>query len=143
VRTITGGERTLIGGSRFDVHLRAFIRDAGGTFRDLTNVHGGRNWLVGVTIRESLDSPSATASVTLSRTVTGVTIAPGVSASSANTGGAFLDVGRELYVETACVSAGAAPAAGDWRRVFWGAWIGSTPATASGSRSNAATSRAA
>jgi hypothetical protein len=120
VRTISGAERTLIGGSRFDVHLRAFIRDAGGTFRDLTNVHTGRNWLLGVTIRESLDSPSATASVTLSRTVDGLTIAPGVSASSANTGGAFLDVGRELYVETACVAAGASPVAGDWRRVFWG-----------------------
>jgi len=120
VRTLSGAERTLIGGSRFDVHLRAFIRDAGGTFRDLTNVHGARNWLLGVTIRESLDSPSATASVTLSRTEGGLSIAPGVSGSSANTGGAFLDVGRELYVETACVSAGAAPAAGDWRRVFWG-----------------------
>jgi len=120
MRTISGAERTLIGGSRFDVHLRAFIRDAGGTFRDLTNVHGGRNWLLGVTIRESLDSPSATASVTLSRTVDGLTIAPGVSASSANTGGAFLDVARELYVETACVAAGASPVAGDWRRVFWG-----------------------
>ena len=120
MRTISGAERTLIGGSRFDVHLRAFIRDAGGTFRDLTNIHGGRNWLLGVTIRESLDSPSATASVTLSRTVDGLTIAPGVSASSANTGGAFLDVGRELYVETACVAAGASPVAGDWRRVFWG-----------------------
>ena len=120
MRTISGAERTLIGGSRFDAHLRAFIRDAGGTFRDLTNVHGGRNWLLGVTIRESLDSPSASASVSLSRTVTGVTIAPGVSASTANSGGAFLDVGRELYVETACTAAGASPVAGDWRRVFWG-----------------------
>ncbi|MFN9215176.1 MAG: hypothetical protein ACK6DK_11490 [Gemmatimonadota bacterium] len=120
MRSLSGAERTLIGGSRFDVHLRAFIRDAGGTFRDLTNHFTGRNWLLGVTIRESLDSPSATATVTLSRTEGGLTIAPGVSGSAANSGGAFLDVGRELYVETACVAAGVSAVAGDWRRVFWG-----------------------
>jgi len=127
VRTLSGAERTLIGGSRFDVHLRAFIRDAGGTFRDLTNVHGARNWLLGVTIRESLDSPSATASVTLSRTEGGLSIAPGVSGSSGPR------VSRRALHRRRATGGGCSG----------GAWIGSTPATASGSRSNAATCRAA
>lgn len=119
MRTITGGERSRLAQSRLTVHVRAFIHNAALSYVELTNL-SGIDWLDSVSWGADLDSPTVTATLTLRREHNGVSLAPLVAASSANSGGALLAVGRRLYFETAVTDVGVAPVAGDWKRVFEG-----------------------
>ena len=125
MRTVTGGETTLLQGAHYATHARVLVEDADGTYRDLTNqdsidwVHTGR-------IAQSIDQIVATGTFTFWRSQEGGnSLAPLDEDSTLNRDAAddyapLIDVGRGIRCEFATVAIGSSPSGGDWKRVFDG-----------------------
>ncbi|EPX56152.1 hypothetical protein D187_007494 [Cystobacter fuscus DSM 2262] len=83
-----------------------------------------RDFLEGVDVDESLDSPVAQATVRVLREVNGLSLAPLVTDSRANNlAGAYsplLDAGRTFRVEVGLAPLGCEPGPGDWLPLFYG-----------------------
>ncbi|WP_157758807.1 fibronectin type III domain-containing protein [Cystobacter fuscus] len=83
-----------------------------------------RDFLEGVDVDESLDSPVAQATVRVQREMNGLSLAPLVTDSRANNlAGAYsplLDVGRTFRVEVGLAPLGCEPGPGDWLPLFYG-----------------------
>lgn len=141
MRTITGPQLATLLSAHPTHWLKVEVANASGTYKDLTNL-GGVDWVDGCSITcEQLDTPIATASVTLRRTgVLPKGLSPLLQASTLNVNDAaayapLLDVGRSVRISCAVVALGATPAAGDWKELFFGridtvSW-GSDPITIS------------
>lgn len=108
-------------------HLRVRVRDAAGIWRDLTT-YPGFNSVAAATWSEDVDSPHATASVSLLREASpALSLSPLNEASALNRGFAvggtsspLLDVGRELTIEVAVLAMDRPPDTADWLMVFHG-----------------------
>lgn len=126
MRTVSGGEATLLTQGHVNHYVRVYVKNASGTEKLLTSL-GGTDWVDSVSWDgESVDRQIATATVRLKRDITGGTsLAPLIAGSSLNVDDAsayapLLDVGRALRITTAVTDAGVAPASGDWKEVFNG-----------------------
>lgn len=124
MRTITAGsqlDKLLSSGvkARSD-HLRVDVDiDGAGTFQDLTN-YEGRDWVRSAKWGESIDSPVATANVVLWREREKLSLVNLMSTSKANQPSTFLQVGRDIRIYTATLSADQLPATADWILAFEG-----------------------
>jgi len=128
VRTLTAQESALLALGAWSTHVRVEIdRDGAGTYQDLTNLVGF-DWLVSAELRENVDDPVASSTVTLEREMQplgGVwSLSPFVRASPLNiVGGVYtpmIDIGRRLKISTAMMPLMMSPSAADWRLVFDG-----------------------
>lgn len=127
MRTISAADdalHTAIGGRA--VFHRVKVKDAGGTFRDLST-YGPYNMCVSADWEESIDGPGLEATIQLKREVEQWSLAPLKAASPFNLGLAFpgsyaplIDVSREIQIDVAVVPDGTPPVSGDWKLAFHG-----------------------
>lgn len=115
--TAVGGRRTLI---------RVKVKDAGGTFRDLTT-YPGENMVLGATWNEDVDSNGLSATITLKREVEKISLSPLMDDSPLNRGfvhtaspTALIAMGREVQIDRAIVADLVEPVSGDWVLAFHG-----------------------
>lgn len=123
-RTYTAPELSRLGGD-YNVATRAEVKDAGGTWRELTNYAGtGRNYFESARWSRSIDQPVMTGTVSFLREVLGWSVAPLITASPINqvaaAYSALLAGGRAIRLTTAATALGVAPVAGDWKEMFLG-----------------------
>ncbi|HEY8378727.1 MAG TPA: hypothetical protein VIK91_19680 [Nannocystis sp.] len=119
MRTISTALSKVLAGTSRAVHARVKIADSGGTLREVTALEG-HDFLEELTISESVDQPVATADVALKREVYYLSLSPLMAGSKLNAGGALVQMGRRITIETATVPEGVAPQSGDWQLVFDG-----------------------
>lgn len=109
MRSLTAAESAIVSaavGGR-TATARFSIKDAGGTFRDLST-YPGEDLVQSVRWEEDIDSPGLTATVTLRRAVSNVSLAPFHSTSplnrafvASNPASPLLAIGREVKLELA------------------------------------------
>lgn len=114
MRPLTSQELAVLScESGFSTHLRVKVQDAGGTWRDLTDLEG-RDWVRGATVNASRDQPMEQATVTFARGEALLNLAPYDAASRLNllTGSyaPLLGEGRPFVIELATLPLGMAPA---------------------------------
>lgn len=123
MRTPTAQELMAISGGRAVAHARVRVKDASGTFRDLSSLFG-RDWLMGWEVDEEVDQPVAQCRVTVAREAYLDSLAALRTDTRPNllTGSyaPLLYPGAEMVLEVALVPEGAAPASNDWRELFRG-----------------------
>lgn len=123
MRRLTAREAKLLQLGHYAVHARAWIQDAGGTWRNLSSLFG-EDWLAGVTVAGNIDQPVASCTLEVIREIGEISLSPFMDASRANliTGAAapLLRLAAEIFVEAAITEEGAEPGAGDWRKIFAG-----------------------
>ncbi|MET0405564.1 MAG: fibronectin type III domain-containing protein [Cystobacter sp.] len=116
-------QRLLACPTGYTVRGRVRVLGPDGTWHNLTSLLG-RDFLEGVDVDESLDSPVGQATVRVLREVSGLSLSPLVTDSRANTlGGAYsplLDVGRSFRVEVGLSPSGVEPGPTDWLPLFHG-----------------------
>lgn len=107
MRTIATGDSQILSASSQErgARVRVSVKDAGGTFRDLTT-YPEEDFVESVSWREDVDSPGATASVALKRAVGEKSVVPLHETSPLNKGwnpatayAALLEIGREVKIE--------------------------------------------
>jgi hypothetical protein len=107
----------------YSVRGRVLVLGPDGAWHNLSALFG-RDFLEGVDVDESLDSPVAQATVRVLREAAGLSLAPLVVDSRANTlAGAYsplLDVGRAFRVEVGLAALDCEPALADWLPLFSG-----------------------
>lgn len=124
MRTLLAGERTLLSGGRYGIHLKVETTDADGTWQDLTALDG-IDWVNEVSWSDSLDQAVMSGTVTLHRAVGTASLAPLMSASLLNRDAAaayapLLNPGHQVRISVAALAIGMSPLSSDWREVFLG-----------------------
>ncbi|MDB4948899.1 MAG: Fibronectin type domain protein [Gemmatimonadetes bacterium] len=124
MRTLTTPQSTLLAGTTFRVSARVWVKDAWGTFRNLSAL-AGTDWLTDVSWDDTVDEAVSQCTVQLWREAYAQSLAPLKQGSPLNKDaqgnfGALLDMGREIKVEVATTAVGADPIATDWQLVFHG-----------------------
>lgn len=120
MRVISTQEAKVLASPAQSVALRVQVKDAGGSWVNLSALYG-YDWVRSVDYESTVDSPFATASVSLGREEYALSLAPLMTASQANAGGALIELRRELKVETATLPEGlVADGSTTWRIVFHG-----------------------
>ena len=116
--------RGLVELGDYAVHLRVDVdRDGLGTWQSLCDLYD-IDWVMSASIKESIDSPVASASVVLQRTCGALTVSPHVRSSLLNqVSGVYtrlLDLGRGIRVYAAIAPCGAGAASADYVLRFSG-----------------------
>lgn len=126
MRALTAAQQAVWDSGNQAEFVRVFIKDGGGTWRDLTT-YPGFNAVKTVTWAEQVDGPHMTCDFVLLREQHKLSLAPFVETSALNKGfdptaGAvpLLKRNREVKVETAIVAMDRQPGAGDWVEKFTG-----------------------
>lgn len=126
MRTITAAQQGVLDNGNQAELVRVQVKDAGGTWRDLTT-YPGFNAVKSVTWTENINDRHATFDITLFRELYSLSLSPYVSASALNRGfdpsasfAALLALNRELKIEVAIIAMDAQPQSGDWFEVFHG-----------------------
>jgi hypothetical protein len=125
VRSISAAQQKVLDAGVQADFVRVSVKDAGGTFRDLTT-YPGFNAVRSVQWGERVDEPHQTFDVELMRELYQLSLSPFVSGSAVNKGfsssgsGQLLAVGREVKIEVAVVAMDTQPASGDWMEVLRG-----------------------
>ncbi len=125
MRTVTGGETTVLQSAHYGTFARVLVEDADGTYQDLTN-QDSIDWVQSGSIVQSIDQIVATGQFTFWRSQEGGnSLAPLDEDSTLNRDALdayapLIDVGRGIRCEFATVSIGSSPIGGDWKRVFDG-----------------------
>jgi hypothetical protein len=125
-RTCTPTERTRIGATSVNHHLKLEVADADGVLRDCSALGSlSLNLLDGVTWGETLDTPVGTGTLSIRRDTNADTAAPTMGASSINRNGVggyapLFEKGRAVRISTAVTAAAVAPVAGDWKEMVTG-----------------------
>lgn len=123
MRTLTTQESKVLGGGRFNTPVRLRVKDAGGTWQDLTALFG-RDWVRSWEVDEDVDQPVAQLRCSLAREI----YFDSLSALRTNTRpnlttGSYaplLSGGAEVDFAVAVLPEGIAPVSGDWRTIFQG-----------------------
>lgn len=107
-------------------HVRVQVKDAGGTWRDLTT-YPGFNAVTSFRVTDDVGSPHLTADVDVQRESFKRSLSPYMAASPLNRGFdpaaspvALLAIGREFKIEVAVTPMDRQPSAGDWMELFSG-----------------------
>lgn len=121
MRTHSVAEAQLLRAMRLVQHVRAEITDPGGAWVDWSNAYGS-NWLKEIRWGANQDQPVMSGTVTLLReqSSSGISIAPSMTASPANSGGPAILEGRLIRLSTAVTVPGATPTGVEWREMFLG-----------------------
>lgn len=124
-RTFTELERALLASAHFGVHVKVELTDQQGDWVDVTNLTGARDYLINARWSRTIDTPVMSGTLTLSRAVRGLSIAPTIVGSVLNFNDAdefdpFIHGGQRVRISTAITAAGELPLGGDWREVFLG-----------------------
>jgi hypothetical protein len=126
VRTISAAQQGVRDSGVQAEHLRISVKDAGGTFRDLTN-YPGFNAVISCSISADVNDPHMTFEAELSRKLFDLNLSPLMADSALNRGfnptasfAALIAIRREVKIEVAIVAADAQPESGDWFEVFRG-----------------------
>jgi hypothetical protein len=120
MRTTTAGDLRIALSKGQATYVRVLVKDAGGTFRDLTALQN-RNWLGDVQLTLTVDDPIARLSFKVAREIFKDSLAPLVSTSrlSALGGAALLRLNSDVRLEVQVLPAGHAKVA-TWTRLFEG-----------------------
>jgi hypothetical protein len=123
-RTYTELERALLASAHFGVHVKVELTDQQGDWVDVTAL-SGRDYLIGARWSRTIDTPVMSGTLTLSRSVRGLSIVPTIVGSAVNYNDAdvfeaFIHGGQRVRISTAITAAGELPLGGDWREVFLG-----------------------
>ncbi len=125
MRTISADNEAILQAGARAVAVRLQVKDAGGTFRDLTT-YPGVDLVRSLSWGEDLDSDGVTWSATLAREQRSISIAPMMEASPLNRGfnpaaayAPLLQVGRQMKVEYSMQAYGD-PRARSWTIAFEG-----------------------
>lgn len=127
MRSIATADAQILAASSAErgARVRVFVKDSGGTFRDLTT-YPEEDFVEAVTWAEDVDSPGLTATITLRRAVGEKSLAPLHEYSPLNRGwnplsayAALLELGREVKIE-AGVTADLESSPATWLEVFRG-----------------------
>lgn len=119
MRAHTGGELTRLSLNRLNFHLRVWIADHTGALVNFSALTGN-DWIQSAGWGETQDQPVSTATVRLKRAILAASLAPLMAGSALNAGGAAIDTGRRITIETATTDPAVAPVGGDWKTVFDG-----------------------
>lgn len=126
MRARTAAQQAVIDAGVQAEFCRVWIKDSGGTFRDLTT-YPGFNAVKSVTWAEKIDDPHMTCELVLMREAYRLSLSPFMAGSAINKGfnpaassSALLALARELLVEIAIVPMDKQPSSGDWFEVFRG-----------------------
>jgi hypothetical protein len=122
MRAFATAEQALWSSHHFAVYVRCYIRDSGGTWRDMSSLLGD-DWLEGVRLSAGIDDPVASADLSLSRAHNYISLAPLRTLSLANlVTGAYsplLCPGRFVRIDAGYgMPGGGAPV--QWRTLFVG-----------------------
>lgn len=126
-RNIPESARRAINLGRQRTNVRVQVRDTDGTYQDLTNFRG-RNWVVGGSVRASVDQQTITATIELRRSFHQLSLAPlnEVSRLNISADGTLYDPilqpGAAIVVDVMVLpmDANLTPASGDWVQIFNG-----------------------
>jgi hypothetical protein len=126
VRTITAAQQVVLDSGVSAKHVRLWVKDAGGTWRDLTT-YAGFNAVKSVSWKEAVNNPCATFSATLSRELYQLSFSPFMEDSALNREfdpnndfEPLIAPTHEVKIEVAVVPMDTQPASGDWLEVFHG-----------------------
>lgn len=126
MRSISTYQEAVLSGAGRGVHVRVEVKDGGGTWQDLSSFPG-YNAFHEATWQEGIDSPHATADITLIREQHSFSVAPLMADSGPNRGfdpsnpyDPLIALHRELRISVALVPADASPVSGDYFIVFHG-----------------------
>lgn len=119
MRSLTGGETTLLATAAKRLAYKVEIQDEVAAWQDFTSL-SGVDWVLGIEGSDSIDEPIQAVTVELRRDHAGLSLSPFRGDSSLNAGGAAIDVGRGIRVSVAYAAWGASPAGGDYRMVHVG-----------------------
>lgn len=123
MRSHSGGERTLMGGTRLGIHAKVECANENGTLIDVST------FVASIRVDKDIDNPAARCTLTLIReygaSPTTNSLAPFMAASLLNRNNAaayapLLNPNRRVVVSTAVTQLGTAPVSGDWRVLFNG-----------------------
>lgn len=124
MRTRSAADQAVWSSGTQGEHLRVWVKDGGGTFRDLTT-YAGFNAVKACTIAERIEDPHPTADVTLVRQRDRLNFAPLVSGSAINRGfdpfaaySPLVQLNREVKIEVSIVPADKGPNV--WMEIFRG-----------------------
>lgn len=125
MRTISADNAAILAGGARQVAHRLSVKDAGGTYRDLST-YPGINLIQDLTWGENLDNPGVSWSATLTREQESISLAPYMADSPLNRGfnpaasyAALLQVGRMAKVEYSMQAEGD-PRSRSWALAFEG-----------------------
>jgi len=132
MRTISAAQQAILDapGGR-TVRLRVWVRDGGGTDRDLSTYAGtlvpGLNLVTSGQVKDDIDANGQTATFTFKRNVDGINLSPLMEASPLNRGfnpansyAPLIDLHRHVKAEVALVPMDVEPQSGDWINLFEG-----------------------
>lgn len=126
MRAITTAQAAVLASGTQAEFVRLSVKDAGGTFRDLTT-YPGFNAVRMVSWRAGINDPHATFDAQIERELFSLSLAPLMEDSALNRGfvpsndyAPLLKLNREVKIEAAIVPMDSQPGAGDWMEVFRG-----------------------
>jgi hypothetical protein len=128
MRTITADKQAMLTGGRAAQFARLSVKDAGGTWRDLSTLFG-RDWLVSWSMNADLDSACATLQAEVAREAGGGSngfVADSLSPLMDNSrawalaSAPLITAGSELLLETSLAPAGTNWGGGEWEETFRG-----------------------
>jgi hypothetical protein len=126
MRTISAAQQAVLDSGVQAEHMRLWVRDADGNWRDLTT-WPGFNAVLSLTVKGAINDPHATFDATLARSLFALSLSPFMEDSALNR--AFdpsndfeplLQLNREVKIEAAIVPMDTAPESGDWFEIFQG-----------------------
>ncbi len=97
---ITAPQRLALQQRRAAHWLFVSVRDADGTYQDL-GTFGGNNYVLSAVITSQLDTPATSATITVAAGEGADSIAPLMTAATANTDGRLIDVARDVRIQMA------------------------------------------
>ena len=110
---ITPTQRGYLAAKRAAHYMIVEVRDADGDWQDVANVDGSGdaevNYLVSAVISQYLETPATAATVTIRAGVGATSIAPLMSASTANATGRLIDVARDVRIRMSVLPPGTTP----------------------------------
>jgi hypothetical protein len=119
MRAMTAAQDAALSSKHRSVYARMFVDRGASDWVNLSNLEG-RDWLKGFVCGETVDTPGLTATISLHLQVEGLSLATLRTTSKLNASGVLIDIGHPIYIETATMPEGVAPAAGDWVEAFRG-----------------------
>lgn len=126
MRTLSGGESTVLSSAAYQVGWRVKVENGSGTMINYSSL-SSRNYIAGFKLDEEVDQPVGQATVEFARSASStLSLAPLREDSTLNrldngtTYSPALDPGRRITVEAYTIAIGASPSAGDYKLVFDG-----------------------
>ncbi|MFW6030447.1 MAG: hypothetical protein ACOCRO_09375, partial [Halanaerobiales bacterium] len=116
---ITQREIDLLEEGIYQVHLNVSIEDVNGNLVDITDLDGV-NWVSSLEGSSDIDNMVETCTIELNREKYNRSLSKFKEDSEYNEDGAFIELEREVVIQTAITEPGIDPKSEDWVVIFWG-----------------------